>query len=74
MISLTSNTIIIAEAGVNHNGSIAIAKKLIDIASKAKVDFIKFQTFKADKVVTKLAKKADYQKKTLIIVKINLNY
>lgn len=64
MINNTSKTIIIAEAGVNHNGSIGIAKKLIDIASNAQVDYIKFQTFKADKVVTKLAEKADYQKKS----------
>lgn len=53
--------IIIAEAGVNHNGSIEIAKKLIDVAAKAGADFVKFQTFKADKLVSKDAKKAEYQ-------------
>ena len=55
---------IIAEAGVNHNGSIEIAKKLIDVALDSGVDAIKFQTFKADKLVIKTAKKAHYQKKT----------
>jgi N,N'-diacetyllegionaminate synthase len=53
--------IIIGEAGVNHNGDINIAKKLIDVAVSAGVDYVKFQTFKADKLVTKTAKKADYQ-------------
>ncbi len=54
-------TIIIAEAGVNHNGDIQIAKNLIDAASYAGVDYVKFQTFKASKLVTKDAKKAKYQ-------------
>jgi len=53
--------IIIAEAGVNHNGSVEIAKKLIDVAADAGADFVKFQTFKADKLVSKDAKKAEYQ-------------
>lgn len=56
-----SRTIIIAEAGVNHNGDITTAKRLIDAAAKAKVDYVKFQTFKANKLVTKSAKKATYQ-------------
>lgn len=56
-------TIIIAEAGVNHNGSFEVAKKLIDIAVDAGVDYVKFQTFKTHAVVSKIAKKADYQKK-----------
>lgn len=54
---------IIAEAGVNHNGSIEQAKKLIDVASESGADAVKFQTFTADKLVSKNAKKADYQKK-----------
>lgn len=53
--------IIIAEAGVNHNGDIQIAKKLIDAAVDAGVDYVKFQTFKADSLVSKSAKKAEYQ-------------
>lgn len=57
-------TFIIAEAGVNHNGSINIAKKLIDVAVDAGSDAVKFQTFKAEKLVCKSAVKADYQKKT----------
>ncbi|TDA65898.1 N-acetylneuraminate synthase [Sulfuricurvum sp. IAE1] len=55
---------IIAEAGVNHNGSIDMAKQLIDIAANAGADAVKFQTFKAEKVVSKYAPKAYYQKKT----------
>ena len=54
---------IIAEAGVNHNGSIKLAKQLIDIASNSGADAIKFQTFKADNLVTKKAEKARYQVK-----------
>jgi N,N'-diacetyllegionaminate synthase len=57
-------TFIIAEAGVNHNGSIDLAKRLIDKAAWSGVDAVKFQTFTADKLVTKTAKKADYQNKT----------
>ena len=55
-------TIIIAEAGVNHNGSIKLAKELITVAAKAKADFVKFQTFIAQENITKNAQKADYQK------------
>ena len=55
---------IIAEAGVNHNGSIELAKKLIDVASDAGADAVKFQTFKAEKLVSKNAQKAQYQKET----------
>ncbi len=54
-------TLIIAEAGVNHNGSIDLAKQLIDVAAEAGVDFVKFQTFKTEKLVSKAAAKADYQ-------------
>lgn len=53
---------IIAEAGVNHNGSIELAKKLIDVAVKAGADAVKFQTFKTENLVSKNAQKADYQK------------
>ena len=55
-------TTIIAEAGVNHNGSIARAKKLIDVAADAGADLVKFQTFKAETLVIETAEKADYQK------------
>lgn len=55
---------IIAEAGVNHNGSPELAKKLIDVAADAGADAVKFQTFKADKLVSKTAKKAEYQQQT----------
>lgn len=56
-----TKTLIIAEAGVNHNGDIALAKQLIDVAVKAGVDYVKFQTFKSEQLVSKQAKKADYQ-------------
>ncbi len=55
-------TYIIAEAGVNHNGSIKLAHELVDAAADAGVDAIKFQTFKASEMITKSAAKADYQK------------
>lgn len=55
---------IIAEAGVNHNGDIIIAKKMIDFAKEAGVDYIKFQTFIPENLVSKYAKKAEYQKTT----------
>lgn len=55
---------IIAEAGVNHNGSLELAKQLINVAAEAGADAVKFQTFKADKLVSKTAQKADYQKQT----------
>ncbi|MDF2684613.1 MAG: neuB [Brevibacillus sp.] len=57
-------TFIIAEAGVNHNGSLEMAKELIYRAAVAGADAVKFQTFKADKIISKRAAKADYQKKT----------
>ena len=59
-------TIVIAEAGVNHNGSIDLAKKMIDTAKDCGADYIKFQTFSADTLTTKKAKKANYQKRQSI--------
>lgn len=59
------NCLIIAEAGVNHNGSLEIAKRLIEIAADAGVDVVKFQTFKASNIVSSIAKKADYQKENM---------
>lgn len=53
--------LIIAEAGVNHNGDIGIAKELIDVAANAGADFVKFQTFNVDRLVTESASKAEYQ-------------
>ena len=53
--------LIIAEAGVNHNGDISIAKCLVDAASEAGADLVKFQTFQADRLVTRVAAKAEYQ-------------
>ena len=60
-INANSPTFIIAEAGVNHNGDISIAKKMIDVAKEAKVDAIKFQTYKTKKLILEDTPKADYQ-------------
>lgn len=61
---MKKNIFVIAEAGVNHNGSIEVAKRLVDVAVESGADAVKFQTFKADKLVSKGAQKADYQKQT----------
>ena len=58
-------TFIIAEAGVNHNGNINLAKKLIDVAVEAGVDAVKFQTFKAENIISKVVPMAEYQIKNL---------
>ena len=58
-------TLIIAEAGVNHNGSLAMAKELVDTAKECGADIVKFQTAKLDSLVSKFAKMADYQKKNM---------
>lgn len=57
------SVIIIAEAGVNHNGSIKLAKKMIDKAKEAGADYVKFQTFVPEKLVSQFAEKAEYQKR-----------
>ena len=64
MITMPNRTLIIAEAGVNHNGDIKIAKQLIDVAADCGADYVKFQTFSADRIVTKSAEKAEYQKQS----------
>jgi len=61
---MTSRTLIIAEAGVNHNGDLELAKKLIDAAAEAGADIVKFQTFNADRLVASTARKAAYQIQT----------
>lgn len=61
-IFINSPTFIIAEAGVNHNGEIHLAKKLVDAANEFKTDAVKFQTFKTEELLTEDAEKADYQK------------
>lgn len=58
------HTCIIAEAGVNHNGSFALAKQLVDIAADCQCDYVKFQTFKSAEVISQFAEKAAYQKNT----------
>ncbi len=64
---MTTRTLIIAEAGVNHNGDLDMARKLIDVATEAGADLVKFQTFSADRLVTDTAKKADYQSQSSVI-------
>ena len=59
-------TLIIAEAGVNHNGELELAKKLIDVAASAGADLVKFQTFKADSLASKTAEMAAYQSRNLL--------
>lgn len=61
---MTERAYIIAEAGVNHNGSLDMAKQLIDVAAEAGADAVKFQTFKAEQVVSRHALKAEYQQRT----------
>lgn len=61
---MTNPTLIIAEAGVNHNGDLALAKRLVEAAAAAGADLVKFQTFSAARLVTMQAPKADYQTKT----------
>ncbi len=60
-----NHTIIIAEAGVNHNGSLELAMRLIDKAAEAGADYVKFQTFKSSQLVSKDAKQAEYQKRNI---------
>ncbi len=62
-MTLRNNIYIIAEIGVNHNGNLKLAKKLIIAAKKAGADAVKFQNFTAEKLATKNSKKATYQKK-----------
>lgn len=59
-----SQVFIVAEIGCNHNGNPELAKKMIDVAKECGVDAVKFQTFKADKLISKYAPKAEYQKVT----------
>ncbi|SEP70617.1 N,N'-diacetyllegionaminate synthase [Ectothiorhodospira magna] len=61
---MTETTLIIAEAGVNHNGDLELARQLVDVAAKAGADLVKFQTFIAERLVTRTAPKADYQTRT----------
>ena len=78
---MNNKIIIIAEAGGNHNGSIQKAYKLIDIAKNAGADYVKFQTFKAETLVSKNAPKAKYQKRNVkkishyeMIKKLEMSY
>jgi N,N'-diacetyllegionaminate synthase len=62
---MQDRVVIIAEAGVNHNGDLELAKKLVEAAAEAGADYVKFQTFKADAIVSKAARKAAYQVKNI---------
>ena len=61
---MKNKVFIVAEAGINHNGSVNLAKKLIDAASESGADAVKFQTFKTELSISKNAPKANYQKAT----------
>lgn len=61
---MTPRTFLIAEAGVNHNGDLALARKLVDVAADAGADAVKFQTFSVDRLVTPTAAPAEYQRRT----------
>lgn len=61
---MSDHCLIIAEAGVNHNGDLALAKRLVDVAAEAGADLVKFQTFSAERLATLSAPKADYQTRT----------
>ncbi len=63
MRKTNKKVVIIAEAGVNHNGDVDMAKQLIDAAAEAKADYVKFQTFQSNQVISSFAEKAPYQKK-----------
>lgn len=68
-----SKVVVIAEAGVNHNGSYALACRLVDAAKESGADFIKFQTFHSENMVSKFARKADYQvKETGVDTQLNM--
>jgi N,N'-diacetyllegionaminate synthase len=67
-----SAVIIIAEVGVNHNGDIDLARKLIDVAAEAGADYVKFQSFKAEKISSKNAAKAEYQKQITSVAESQL--
>jgi len=60
-----TRTFIIAEAGINHNGSLKLAKKLVDISIKVGADAVKFQTFKAENVISVFTNKLNYQKNNI---------
>ena len=62
----TNPILIIAEAGVNHNGDMDMAQRIIEEAAAAGADYVKFQTFSAEALVTKTAPKADYQKQATL--------
>ncbi len=62
MAAMASRVFVIAEAGVNHNGDVAVARAMVDEAARAGADAVKFQTFSADRLVTRQAPKAEYQK------------
>lgn len=67
------NVFILVEAGVNHNGSLEIAKKMVDVVKKSGADAIKFQTFKSEKLVSKYAEKAEYQKNNTGVIETQLD-
>jgi len=64
-MNTTQQTLVIAEAGVNHNGDLQLAKKLVDAAAESGADVVKFQTFQANQLATEQAAQAAYQQQAL---------
>ena len=67
-----NKVLIIAEAGVNHNGDISLAKKLVDVAAESGADYVKFQTFISENLVSKTAKKQNIRIRIMILMRVNL--
>jgi N-acetylneuraminate synthase len=63
MAEVSERVFVIAEAGVNHNGRLDLARRLVDVAAESGADAVKFQTFKADRLVTRTAPRAEYQRR-----------
>jgi N,N'-diacetyllegionaminate synthase len=70
-IQLSNDVLVIAEAGVNHNGNLETAKKLVEVAAKAGADYVKFQTFSAETLATANAPQAEYQRRSELTGTVN---
>ena len=70
---MDNHVIVIAEAGVNHNGSLDLAKRMVDVAKDCGADYIKFQTGKPELVISRFAKMADYQERNIGTVESQLD-
>ena len=71
-MTLSNKILIIAEAGINHNGSVSKAKKMIDIAKRSGADYVKFQIFRPKNLAIEGAKLASYQKNSVVKSQVQL--